>query len=201
MSGNLGFSFLWFKCFRWNLQFVKCQIWDLEVGVLAPLCVFSQLPPVVAPECNYCRFGQSQLFQHVQHPSKRLSLTFTRAVVTCRFHRPHETRKRSKLSCGIYIAQKCFWAILQRDIYSTEIFLSYPTTSDPLSSNWGWSHWPPQDVDLPRHLLCSRSMPLAQPSYSMPQKACFPAHRGCWGKDNTIVCYDCFKAVNPSPPC
>ena len=76
---------------------------------------------------------------------------------------------------------------------SRETLTSFTPTSDPSSSNWGWSHWPPQGGGLPGNLLCSLRMPAAQPSYSRPQKACFRARRGCWGTDYMCIIWP--------PPC
>ena len=76
---------------------------------------------------------------------------------------------------------------------SRETLASFNPTSDPSSSNWGWSHWPPQGGGLPGNLLCSLRMPAAQPSYSRPQKACFRARRGCWGTDYMCIIWP--------PPC
>ena len=34
---------------------------NLKVGVLTPLSMFTQLPPMIAPERNYRRFRKSEL--------------------------------------------------------------------------------------------------------------------------------------------
>ena len=47
---------------------------NLKVGVLAPLSMFTQLPPMVAPERNYRRLCKSELPQHVEHPGESFVL-------------------------------------------------------------------------------------------------------------------------------
>ena len=47
---------------------------NLKVGVLAPLSMFTQLPPMVAPERNNRRLRKSELLQHVEHPGKSFVL-------------------------------------------------------------------------------------------------------------------------------
>ena len=47
---------------------------NLKVGVLTPLRMFTQLPPMVAPERNYRRFRKSELFQHIEHPGESFVL-------------------------------------------------------------------------------------------------------------------------------
>ena len=48
---------------------------NLKVGVFAPLSMFTQLPPMVAPERNYRRLGKSELLQHVEHPGESFVLS------------------------------------------------------------------------------------------------------------------------------
>ena len=47
---------------------------NLKVGVLTPLSMFTQLPPMIAPERNYRRFRKSELFQHIEHPGESFVL-------------------------------------------------------------------------------------------------------------------------------